>query len=394
MEMSSGSGASDIAACQRRRFGAPLCTSLFLARYHSIVVVTSSSTIIVLTVCGTDKTTLTMYRIRDDSSTNSSIDSSRNSSTFNNSKGDDSVGDKPLQGLSSALSGISLNSTDSEEKEDAVDNNSYTNDGSDEERLGFDDDSMIGVEIEHTDTREELVSLTVAQLKAKLVERGLIQSGNKAALIERLLDPQPADFKKKPTVQPWKTSRAKELLIRFLQDETSPFHLLSPNDAWESSEWFMQYPKERFIDNMKNLKAALAARNGIVKNDNITIAAELAKLASLDLSEETLRGYPLWHLHDASKLLEEDLKNNRKGDMGPAEFQQTRPEYCEFPDFVFRKHIYQENRKVREMPMKIAKRNKLADKKYREEVDEEFARWKVDNEYDDDVNEVYELTRA
>ena len=53
---------------------------------------------------------------------------------------------------------------------------------------------------------------------------------------------------------------------------------------------------------------------------------------------------------------------------------------------TFRKHIYQEQRKQREMPMKVAKRNKLAEEAHRGVVEEELARWHADQEHDDIVN--------
>lgn len=292
---------------------------------------------------------------------------------------------------------ISLNGTDSS-GDDSSDGGSYSVDGSDDEtnveKLGFDDDDLDDGLIEDAnETEEELWRLTVKGLKVKLVERGLIQSGAKAVLIERLMNPQPADFKNKPKVESWRNSKAKALLIRFLMNESSPFHLLSPDEAWESSEWFKQYPKDRFIKNMSNLKNALAERNTVVQHDNETILAELAALKALDSIAEPRRNYPLWHEHEASRLLEEDLKNNLNEGMLPAEFQKTRPEYCEFPDFIFRKHIYQQQRKQREMPMKIHKRNKLAEKKHQQEAEEEAVRWHADREYDDEVNDMFELRK-
>lgn len=292
---------------------------------------------------------------------------------------------------------ISLNGTDSS-GDDSSDGGSYSVDGSDDEtnveKLGFDDDDLDDGLIEDAnETEEELWRLTVKGLKVKLVERGLIQSGAKAELIERLMNPQPADFKNKPKVESWRNSKAKALLIRFLMNESSPFHLLSPDEAWESSEWFKQYPKDRFIKNMSNLKNALAERNTVVQHDNETILAELAALKALDSIAEPRRNYPLWHEHEASRLLEEDLKNNLNEGMLPAEFQKTRPEYCEFPDFIFRKHIYQQQRKQREMPMKIHKRNKLAEKKHQQEAEEEAVRWHADREYDDEVNDMFELRK-
>lgn len=154
-----------------------------------------------------------------------------------------------------------------------------------------------------------------------------MQGGNKTELITRLLDLQPADFKNKPKVQPWKTNKAKALLIKLLSDKESQFNLLSPNDVYESSEWFMQYPKTRFISNMKSLKKALAARDAVARNDNATIETELAALASLNPFQDTLRGYPLWHESDAGQLLEDDIKNNRHKDMFPEEFQRSRLTY-------------------------------------------------------------------
>ena len=47
----------------------------------------------------------------------------------------------------------------------------------------------------------------------------------------------------------------------------------------------------------------------------------------------------------------------------------------DYPLAVFRKHIYQEERKQREMPLKIAKRNKLAEKKHQQEAEAEALRW-------------------
>ncbi len=53
---------------------------------------------------------------------------------------------------------------------------------------------------------------------------------------------------------------------------------------------------------------------------------------------------------------------------------------------TFRKHIYQEQRKQREMPMKVAKRNKLAEETHRGVIEEEVARWHADQEHYDIVN--------
>jgi hypothetical protein len=258
-----------------------------------------------------------------------------------------------------------------------------------ESRIGFDDGDINDFIEEVTESEMELMGYKVAQLKSKLAERGLIQTGRKPELVKRLLNPQPSDFKVKPKVEPWKNSKAKALLIRLLRDKSSAFHLLSPEKAWESSEWFKTYPKNRFINNMKNLKRALEVRDLIVANDNKIIEAEIASLRKLD--HAAVREYPLWHDHDASRLLEEDLKNGLNKRMTPLAFQQTREEYLAFPCDIFRKHIYQEERKQREMPMKISKRNNIVEKQHKHMVDEEAARWHAEQEHDDLVNEMVNL---
>ena len=248
-------------------------------------------------------------------------------------------------------------------------------------RIGFDDVDINDFIEDVTESEVELMGYKVAQLKIKLAEQGWIQTERKPKLVQCLLNPQPSDFKVKPKVEPWKNSKAKALLIRLLWDKSSAFHLLSPEEAWESSEWFKTYPKNRFINNMKNLKRALEARELIVANDNEIIEAEIASLCKLE--QGTIPECPQWHDHDAARLLDEDLKNGLNKGMTPLEFQQTREEYLTFPCDVFRKHIYQEERKQREMPMKIAKCNNIAEKLHKHAVEEEAARWHAEQEHDD-----------
>ena len=123
---------------------------------------------------------------------------------------------------------------------------------------------------------------------------------------------------------------------------------------------------------MKNFKRALEARELIVANDNKIIEAEIASLHSLE--QGAIRECPQWHDHDTARLLEEDLKNGLNKRMTPLAFQKTREEYLTFPCDVFRKHIYQEERKKLEMPMKISKCNNIAEKKHKHVVEEAAAR--------------------
>lgn len=260
-------------------------------------------------------------------------------------------------------------------------------DDNDDARIGF-DDVETNTPVEMVESEEVLNGCTVKQLKIKLVERGLLVRGRKPDLIQRLLDPQPSDFKNNMKVEPWKTSKAKALLARLLHDNASWIQDRTPEEVWESSEWFKQYPKANFFTNMNNLKNALDARGCIVVRDNDVIEAELDAMRELHPSS-----YPLWCEHEASQLLEQDVKAGLHKGLSPKEFQQTRNEYMEWDLDIFRKHIYQEERKWREMPMKVAKRNKLANAKYKDLVDEEMARWHADQENNDVVNEMAGLMK-
>lgn len=258
-------------------------------------------------------------------------------------------------------------------------------DDDDDARIGFDDpvETNTPVETAESESEEVLNECTVKQLKIKLLERGLLVSGTKPQLIQRLLDPQPSDYKNKMKVEPWKTSKAKALLTRLLRENSSRIQGRTPEEVWESSKWFKDYPKANFVTNMINLQKALDARGEIVARDNDVIEAELDAMREL-----YPRSSPLWCEHKASQLLEQDVKACLHKGLSPTEFQQTRPEYMEWELNIFRKHIYQEERKWREMPMKVAKRNKLAEAKHKEEVDEEMARWHADQENNYDVNEM------
>ena len=100
---------------------------------------------------------------------------------------------------------------------------------------------------------------------------------------------------------------------------------------------------------------------------------------------------PPWCTHPASQLLSEDVKVSQHKATTPAQFQLTQDEYKVVPLNKFRKHIYQEERKQREMPMKIVKCNKLREKRHKQVIDEEAARWHAQQVHNDIVDEMFHL---
>lgn len=56
------------------------------------------------------------------------------------------------------------------------------------------------------------------------------------------------------------------------------------------------------------------------------------------------RGELVFDLHQGKQLLRDDVKNGRHIGVLPRVFRMSRPEYCEFPEDIFRQRIYQEIR--------------------------------------------------
>ena len=112
---------------------------------------------------------------------------------------------------------INCSSVENDKDEDRIrfdhvdtDGNSDEN-GEDDSRIGFDDGDTNSLD-KVNELEEELNSYTVAQLKVKLAEQGLIQTGKKPDLIRRILNPQPSDFKKKAKLSRGEPARPKHFL--------------------------------------------------------------------------------------------------------------------------------------------------------------------------------------
>jgi hypothetical protein len=141
----------------------------------------------------------------------------------------------------------------------------------------------------------------------------------------------------------WRFSEAKQELKRLLEEDEDWFwHNVDPHELYRMSPLFQQYDEDRFVDNLKNLKQAIAKEKAATDFDQKAYENDL-KLFPRDVIG--CRGYKRWDGSDAKKLLKKDVKDNVHkipSKIPPREFQLTRPEYKEFPKDIFRKHIYQE----------------------------------------------------
>ena len=111
---------------------------------------------------------------------------------------------------------------------------------------------------------------------------------------------------------------------------------------------------------------------GVVEEDNRLIKAEILKFPR---KEKTCRGRHWWDTHEAAAKLKEDIKDGKHISSKPKELWLSREEYQDFELSVFRGHVYQEKRRQKELPLRIARRNKEAAKKHQAEVDSNKRAW-------------------
>lgn len=226
--------------------------------------------------------------------------------------------------------------------------------------------------------------MTNKELKAILQGLGLKKSGKKAELVDRILGREIVPEKKKKPQ--WRNSKARALLEKMLMDKHSPVHKMTWREIHASHPWFQEFEDlTNFRDNVKRLREANEKKIKVVQKDNQIIQRELQKFPR---NSRTNRGEPFWDTHAAKLLLRMDVKAGKHLKMKPRFLHKTRPEYLAFSLPTFRKHIYQEKRHQKELPMRVSRRNKKAQHKYDAELRREIPNWnlQVGGEDDDDNN--------
>lgn len=239
--------------------------------------------------------------------------------------------------------------------------------------------------------------LPIKQLKPYLVKYNLAVSGRKATLVERLekygtgpedcvdAPPPGQDSNKKP--EDWGSSKAKAFLLKCLMDDKSPVHEMTPKEIYNSHPEFKRYDPERFKANLRELRKAVKKRKKIVEEDEQQFWQQQF---TNPRKEFTSKGDPFWDTHKAKTSLEEDFKNGNADKLLPSELRETRLEYQAFSKKVFRGHVYQERRRLREAPFWILKRNKKGLLKHAKEA--EALKHEFDTQhFNDDLEEMNKL---
>jgi len=190
-------------------------------------------------------------------------------------------------------------------------------------------------------------------------------------------------------VEPWYTSaknvsRAYSLLFALYMEpnHSQKIRGMSAEQIWKSHPQFQLYELEKFKTYNKNMQILTAKRKAMISDEEASFARDALRFPRED---KTSRGIPFWHTHAASKLLEQHVAEEMEGirdKMKPHQLWRSRAEYQEFPQKVFRKHIYQERTKQLAAPYWQHKRNKSAREKYeqKEKMLKEWNKVQIDRE--------------
>ena len=180
-------------------------------------------------------------------------------------------------------------------------------------------------------------------------------------------------------VEPWYTS-AKNVskayaLLFSLHMNPNTFRIISQMSAeeiWKSSPLFQQYTLIEFKRHLKKMSKRTMTRKHLIKLEHNAFIADMITLPPNSIKS---RGYPFWHTHPACELLEKDEMSGKTALMKPQDLWKSKTEYQDFPLTVFRKHIYQLRTKRLAAPYWQCKRNRIARKKYEEEVEKMTREW-------------------
>lgn len=150
--------------------------------------------------------------------------------------------------------------------------------------------------------------------------------------------------KKKKSPVPWGKSKAKELLF---QDIVAGRADGTARAIYGSRpEYAAAQPNfNTFAGNVYRLRKWIAKHQVRADEDAAALAQDVSENPRVLMDP---RGYPRWDQSEAFGLLKQDIADGKHDEMAPQQLQQTRDEYKDFPLEVFRNHIHQELRAIRE----------------------------------------------
>jgi hypothetical protein len=148
-------------------------------------------------------------------------------------------------------------------------------------------------------------------------------------------------IRKMSEVEPWKTSKAKQLLMQDIVDGKVTREMGSMV-VFNMRPEYKVYKYTCFQTNLRNLRRAL---------DKLKNSADEAKIAYGNFIQRnppatiTSYGYPVWEKSQAQTLLRSDITSGDRSSIEHKDLWQTRQEYKIYPFQVFRDHVYTEIRR-------------------------------------------------
>ena len=205
------------------------------------------------------------------------------------------------------------------------------------------------------------------------VKRILVHLQNKTGPFNGKISGEGNDDAEKWYTSAQNTSKAYVLLFLLYMNKSNSQTVssMSAEEIWQSHPLFQKYELEQFKKYNTKMKGLTSKRRRLLDEEEDAYQKEML---SCPKKEATSRGYPFWNCHPAADLLKEDEIVGAAKRMKPIKIWESRPEYQDFPLYIFRKHIYQERSKQLASPFWQHRRNKMAMKQV-EEAQELMKDW-------------------
>jgi hypothetical protein len=154
---------------------------------------------------------------------------------------------------------------------------------------------------------------------------------------------------KNPRFIDWAKSEARGIILDDLLEGTLPLTEaeLSTEAAWEIYRQYPEFVKagvviEQFKDRLKDHRPQITDKKRQSTFEQTAFEYDMQLHPRKTHNE---RGEPVFDLHPAKPLLQEDVRMKLHKQMLPSDLRATRPEYQAFKPNIFRQHIYQEVRR-------------------------------------------------
>ena len=161
-----------------------------------------------------------------------------------------------------------------------------------------------------------------------------------------------------PRTEKWRNSKARYLLEQDLVSGAIPLESseMKPCDVYMQRHEFSSFDYQHFRDRLRELRKNILAQKDRAISD---CEAFIHDRQMYPKPDENHRGDPRWEGSEAERLLRLDMDAGLHNIMKPKDLYQTRVEYNNnYPLFVFRKHIYQEEQRRKFLAHYYAKQQK------------------------------------